>query len=110
MARIGVRERMAGLLERWRRSGETGAAFCRRHGIKPQQLSYWKRVLESAGQTVKRRSPRRRDGGLVPVRLVEAIGAGALEIHLASGDRLVLHGGSSRELLREVVAVLRERC
>lgn len=109
MARIETRERMARLLRRWQRSGETAAAFCRRHGITPQRLSYWKRVLGHSDPVVRRRS-KGGGGGLVPVRLVGAGGAGLLEIQLATGDRLVLHEGSALELLQQVVAVLRERC
>jgi hypothetical protein len=36
--------------------------------------------------------------------------AGGLEIALASGDRLVVREGVSRELLRDALMVLRERC
>lgn len=109
MARIRTRERMAILLRRWQRSGQTAAAFCRRHGIKPQRLSYWKRVLGLAGPVVPRGSRRARSR-FVPVRLVEAGGAAPVEILLASGDRLVVHDGSSLELLRRAVAILREQC
>jgi hypothetical protein len=110
MARIGRRERMVALVEGWRRSGQSAAVFCRRRGIKPQRLSYWKRVLGIARPVVRRRSSRRRADRFVPVRLVGAGSTGALEIHLTSGDRVVIHEGSSRELLREALAVLRERC
>ena len=109
MARIEARERMARLLRRWQRSGETAAAFCRRHGIKPQRLSYWKRVLGLAEPAVARRSSRKA-GRFVPVRLVGSGGAVLLEIQLASGDRLMLQENSSLELLRQAVAVLREQC
>jgi len=112
MARIEKRrERMRVLLGRWRRSGESAAAFCRRHDMRPQKLSYWKRVLGEAGPIVKRGGGRRRAPGFVPVRLV---GAGAvtsgLEIVLGSGERVVVGEGVSRELLREVLLTLRERC
>jgi hypothetical protein len=109
MARSGERERMAGLLEQWRTSGESGAAFCRRHGIRPQKLSYWKRVL---GMSVPARR-RGRANGLVPIRLLGEVGAagrGALEIHLGGGDRVVFPQGGSVAVLREVVQLLRERC
>ena len=109
VARIKTRERMRALLERWQRSGESAAGFCRRHGIKPQRLSYWKRVLGLSGAAVPRRS-RRAGSRFVPVRLVDAGGSAPLEIHLTSGDRLVLQEDISLELLRQVVAVLRDRC
>jgi hypothetical protein len=110
MARIEERERMSRLVKRWRRSGQTGAAFCRAHGVKPQKLSYWKRVLGVPVPRGKRRTSRPRRNALVPIRLMDRIGAGTLEIHLASGDRMVVHEGSSGELVREVLGLLRERC
>ena len=102
MARSGERERMAGLIEQWRTSGESGAAFCRRHGIKPQKLSYWKRVVGVPTPA----SRRDRASSLVPITLLGGVGAAsapALEIHLAGGDRIVFPQGGS-------LAVLRERC
>jgi hypothetical protein len=111
MARIERRERMRALVERWRRSGVTAAAFCRRQGIHPQKLSYWKRALGLAGPVVKRRRVSRGAPGFVPVRLVGGSGAtGHLEILLAGGDRVVLHEGVSRELLCDALMVLREGC
>lgn len=112
MARSEERVRMAGLLKQWRASGESGAAFCRRHGIGPQKLSYWKRVLGRA-EPVRRRAWSRAGGGLVPIRLLGDVGAvssTALEIHLAGGERIVFPQDGSVALLREVVALLRERC
>lgn len=112
MARSEERERMAGLLRQWHASGESGAAFCRRQGIKPQKLSYWKRVL--AGKAPARpRGRGRRASGLVPIRLlsdVAAVSGMALEIHLSGGERIVFPPGGSVAELREVVELLRERC
>lgn len=112
MARGERRERMAALLRQWRVSGESGAAFCRRHGIKPQKLSYWKRVL---GRTtaVTRRGRGRAERGLVPVHLLTGIGTvggTALEIHLSGGEHIVFPQGASLAVLRGVVELLRERC
>lgn len=110
MARSQERERMAGLLEQWQISGEPGAAFCRRHGIKPQKLSYWKRVL---GKSTPARRRGRAAGGLVPIHLLGGVGAvsgTALEIQLSGGDRIVFPPGGSLAVLREVVELLRERC
>jgi hypothetical protein len=112
MARIDRRrERMRALVERWRRSGETAAAFCRRQRIHPQKLSYWKRVLGLTGPVVKRRRVSGRAPGFVPVRLLGGgVATGHLEILLAGGDRVVLHEGVSRELMRDALIALRERC
>jgi hypothetical protein len=111
MARTGVRERMVRVVDRWRRSGQSAAVFCRRHRMKPQQLSYWKRALGEAGPARTTGGPRSRRSRLVPVRLVDGMKAGVvLEVQLASGDRLVLHEGSPREVVQEVLGLLRSRC
>jgi hypothetical protein len=112
MARRERRERMEALLEQWRRSGESSAAFCRRQGIKPQKLSYWKRVL---GKTtaVRRRGRGRAARGLVPIHVlsgVGTVGGTALEIHLSGGEHIVFPQGGSLAVLRGVVELLRERC
>ena len=104
--RTRIRERMRKLLESWQRSGEPAARFCRRHGITPQKLGYWRRVLERGNGSAASR-PR-----FVPVRLVgdEVNGAGVVEIVLGGDCRVLVREGVSRELLREVMAVVREGC
>jgi hypothetical protein len=111
MASITKRREMGRALARWRRSGLSAAEFCRREGIVPQTLSYWKRVLGPAKGVVRRRRAAR-PVGFVPARVVDSGAgvAGGLEIALASGDRLVVREGVSRELLRDALMVLRERC
>jgi hypothetical protein len=106
------REQMRRVLARWRRSGVSGAEFCRREGLAPQALSYWKRAL-GAGR-VARRPREARPVDFVPVRLVDSVAGAAasdgLEITLATGDRVVVRAGVSQELLRDALMVLRERC
>jgi hypothetical protein len=112
MARSEEGERMAGLVKQWRASGESGAAFCRRHEIKPQKLSYWKRVLGERAPA-RPRGRRLRSSGLVPIRLLgDVVGARvtALEIHLVGGERIVFPQDGSLLVLREVVELLRGRC
>jgi transposase-like protein len=109
-SRAKTRERMRALVARWRRSGESQAAFARRHGIDPQRLSYWKRVL-GREQPVADRG--RAVASFVPVRLVGLDGAmpsGTIEVVLGAECRLVVREGVSRELLREVLSVLRQAC
>ena len=102
-----ARERMRKLLEQWSQSGESAAAFCRRHRINPQKLSYWKRVF-GVGRSRATTPARPR---FVAVRVVgETAVGGAVEIVMGTDCRLVVREGVSRELLRDVVAVLREGC
>jgi enoyl-CoA hydratase/carnithine racemase len=79
----------------------------------PQALSYWKRALGTAKAGVERRRAARAVG-FVPVQLVDTASGvaagGGLEIALTSGERLVVREGVSRELLRDALTLLRERC
>jgi hypothetical protein len=115
MAKSGLREEMAGVLKELRISGESAAAFGRRRGIKPQKLSYWKRVLgASAGPRTPRKRRRRMAVAAPRFVPVELLGSGvdtaALEIHLPGGERIVFPPGGSLATLRGVVLLLRERC
>jgi len=108
------RSQMAELVRQFERSGQSGAAFCRRHRLRPQQLSYWRRVL---GRGKKASKPNQRRPELAarftPVRVV---GAGmplpgvGVEVTLPGGERLVVRPGTPQDLVREVVEVLRARC
>ena len=108
------RARMADLVRRFERSGQSGAAFCRRHRLQPQQLSYWRRVL---GRAKKAARPARRQPGpaasFAPVSVigtgVSLVGAG-VEVTLPGGERLVVRPGTPKDLVREVLEVLRARC
>lgn len=115
MSKSGLREEMAAVLKELRLSGDSAAAFGRRRGIKPQKLSYWKRVLGgSAGPRRPRRDGRRvgvAASGFVPVELLASgVETGALEILLPGGERIVFPASGSLATLRGVVSVLRERC
>lgn len=103
---------MKALLERWRSSGEPAAAFCRRHGMAPQKLSYWKRTLARPSRRAARPA-RAAQSGFVPVQLVDGPGeaaGGSVEIVMGNGWRVLVRPGVSRELLAEVVAALRQAC
>lgn len=108
--REATRERMVRLVGEFERSGQSGAAFCRRHGLRPQRLSYWRRVLG------RRKAGRLRSEvpvSFTPVRVVASDGlglAGGVEVTLSGGERLVVRPGTPVELVRGVVGVLRERC
>jgi len=98
------------LVEAWRNSGETLAAFARRHGVERHRLARWVGRLEDAADEAVR---------FHPVRLVDrrpesdSGGHGApIEIQLASGQRVRVPRGFEAEELRRVLAVLGEaaRC
>ena len=100
--RVANRARMEGLVERWRRSGQSVSAFCRKQRISRDKLVYWRRRLAGGGAAGEGTE-------LAPVRLIRSgpVDDGRLEIVLGTGDRLLVREGISPELLRDVVAVLR---
>lgn len=103
-----TRERMVRLVREFEGSGQTGAGFCRRHGLRPQRLSYWRRVLGRREAGPKRS----RAVSFTPVRVVPTEGlalSGGIEVTLSGGERLVVRPGTPVELVRGVVGVLRER-
>jgi hypothetical protein len=109
------RAQMADLVRRFEGSGQSGAAFCGRHRLRPQQLSYWRRVLgrgKKAAKPARRRQPGRA-ASFTPVRVIGAgvpmVGTG-VEVTLPGGERLVVRPGTPKDLVREVVEVLRARC
>ena len=65
-------------LEAWRRSGDSLAAFARRHGLTPERLYWWRRRLATAVAPPPARL------SLVPATVVVADEAG-IAIRLPSG-------------------------
>ena len=103
--RARTRSRMLALVRRWETSGETRRAFADRHGVTLSCFDYWRRqVLEARPDT---------PGGFAPVRVIgddAPLGAGVIEVVLASGERVVIRAGASADLVRQVVATLRASC
>lgn len=60
------------LIEACRRSGLSQAEFCRRHGIRPGTLAFWKHTLGQAAGTARPGARRGRPAApaFVPVRVV----------------------------------------
>lgn len=97
-------------IESWRSSGKSQNAYCRTHGLPPNQFSYWKNKLEVTalplsdvdveGQAEKT--------AFVPVRLSTSPLAekGTLCLELPNGMRLSGINTHSTALLKQVVDVL----
>lgn len=103
------RSGMLDLVRRWRESGTTAKVFAQEHGVTPWTLYYWRSQLPPKERAKRRRARR---VTLAPVHVVpspEATG-GDLEVLLGSGDRVRVPAGTSAELLRRVVQVLRAGC
>lgn len=90
----------------WLESGESLRGFARRHGHSVQQLTYWSRRLAEEAEPARAPGP---EVTFTPVRLLEAAG-GRVEVTLVSGDRVVVDGVVTPEILAAVVTALRTRC
>ena len=119
---VGSGERKR-LVARWRRSGQSAAAFADGHGISQWALYWWAR---QGGAGAKGRRPPQRSvqrstsagaPGFIPVRLVgdehsdpPAPAEGMVEIRLRGGDVVRVVGEVSAERLRAVVTAVRQAC
>jgi hypothetical protein len=106
--RADNRKRMRRLVEEWRSSGESAAAFARRHGLSGFKFQYWRDVVKGM-----RGGQRSFDSSFAPVRLLDTSpteGATALEIRLASGDVIRCGREVPIESLSAVVRILGQRC
>jgi hypothetical protein len=99
---------MARLVARWRRSGESGAGFARRHDVHPWTFWYWCRKLSTEPQLP---SPTGSNAAsFVPVQMTVEADAPAVEIVFTGGDRVQVRAGASADLVRQVVAAMRSAC
>jgi hypothetical protein len=92
---------MARLVAQWRRSGEPGARFARRHHIPTWTFWYWCRKLAV---------PPAAPPTFVPVQVAPDVGAPAIEVVFRSGERLHVRVGASADLVRAAVTALRAAC
>jgi transposase-like protein len=93
-------KKWAKLIRQQLQSGTSVSAFCRDRGFSDQAFYYWRKRLS----------------GREPVRFALVAGEGAttidqsaVELLLASGDRLRIASGADASTLRTVLNVLRER-
>jgi len=86
------------VLESWRSSGQSGAAFAREHGLSRARLLRWRDRLKAAASPV-----------FHPVRVVQrarpvaAATPAPLELELRNGRRIRVTAGFDPELLEELV-------
>jgi hypothetical protein len=93
---------MARLVAQWRKSGESGASFARRHQVPAWTFWYWQRKL--SGESVVAPT-------FVPVQVTaERANEPVIEIVLGGGERLQVRAGASADLVRAVVSALRSAC
>ncbi len=92
------------VLKAWRRSGERGAAFARRHGLSSKRRLRWRDRLQRSA------APR-----FHPVRVVErtwpiaVAGPAPLELELRGRRRIRVLAGFDPELLEELVRTVKNK-
>jgi hypothetical protein len=105
MAEIRTAARMARMVAQWRKSGESGASFARRHQIPAWTFWYWQRKLSGASAVASAPAPT-----FVPVQVAAERAEPVLEIVLSGGERLAVRAGASADLVRAAVRALRSAC
>ena len=95
----------------WEQSGETLAAFARRHGVRPNRLARWRdRLRKTRGPARLRFHPvkvreTRLDAIAPSVAAVAEVGSG-LQLVLCGGRRILVGRGFDAAVLVELVRVL----
>jgi hypothetical protein len=108
MTKVLPPARVARLVARWRRSGESNAGFARRHGVHPR--TFWGWCQAAAARDEGGEGGEATDVAFVPVTVRDADGAGVVDIVFPSGERAVVRPGASVTLVRAVVTALRPSC
>ena len=104
MAQKRTAAQMARLVARWRKSGESRAAFARRHDLSGWSFWYWCRKLSDT-------APARTAAPMfVPVRVTPEAEAPFIEIVLPDGARVRVREGTPVAWVRAVVMALRSAC
>lgn len=94
----GKRDYWANQVKEWKASGETQSNYCRRHNLKPHQMTYWSQVYRSKPQLESASTSH----GFVALKVIEAA-ASELTLHLPNGLRLEgVHAGNL-SVVREIV-------
>jgi hypothetical protein len=95
------------VLERWRKSGQDGRAFCRRHGLRESAFRFWLREIPERAQ---RREAKKRPLRLLPARIVSAASpaptGGPLEVFVGPGCTIRVCPDFDPALLLKVVRTL----
>ncbi len=84
-------------IESWQESGLSQTEYCRRHDLKPHQLTYWKKRFCEADRGVS----------FVPVQLVNSFSGDFLCLVIRDHFKVEIRPGFDPGLLRQLVLALR---
>ena len=112
--RVRQPEEIAAILERFRKSGLSQAAFSRRDGVGVTTLQYWLRKQRDgrlpAARPAEPSSPPKQ---LVPVKIVDTPFASTevvIELELARGGTLRFRGDVAPDIVARYATALGHRC
>ena len=105
MSREEVRNQWRRLVEEFRESGETAAAWCRERGLNPEEFHRW--VRKFADETPAKEPVAAAAIQWLPVQIADAQGddPSTLVVHVGSAA-IEVRSGFSPSLLKQVVRVL----
>jgi hypothetical protein len=87
-------------LERWKQSGQTQVAYCREHGLKPHQFTYWKKRF---GRTDT-------DISFIPLRfsrnLPVAVTGSTFNLFTQNGFKIEVGTGFDPVALKQLISVV----
>ena len=100
------------LLRQWRQSGLTIRAFCAEHAVSVPSFYFWRRTIAQRDRQAGRSAVAAADGAaapvFVPVRVIPAPAAVALEVVLGQGRVVRVPAGFDPATLRQLLALLEE--
>lgn len=103
----GPERKWTRVVERWRKSGQDGRAFCRRHGLRESAFRFWLREIP---ERARRREAQKRPLRLLPARIVSAASpvptGRPLEVLVGSGRTIRVGTDFDSALLLQVVRAL----
>ena len=97
---LSRRQKWVELIRQQERSGMAVSAFCREHSVSEPSFYGWRKRLKASGPV---------RFALVDAGAPSASDNAAVELVLASGDRLRIASGADATTLRTVLSVLLER-
>ncbi len=86
----------------WRQGGQNQAAYCRQHGLKQYQMSYWKRRLAEPAAGVS----------FVPIALSSnlplAVNHPELRLHTPNGYRIDVPDSFDTNVLKQIIVAVQQ--
>jgi hypothetical protein len=87
-------QRMMAMIEDWRNSGLNQQQFCNESNIRYHVFHYWYKRYRDKQEA--------KSCGFIPVQTMP-VSSGFAEVHLSSGNRLILHQAVSAEYIKALI-------